>query len=699
MSNLAPVPASHVLLNAETQFLIGRFRVPTAQIQPHPNQRELSEAWVDSLLQRFVDVGIERVAFPIKVLLKNPNQLDALRLVLQNNNCGDVPELPSEVLTLVYHGQHRVAACMRMIDENERWWFAEVYQPALESSYPAEFLTLMHMGNEDEHRLSTSDSDRFLVMHRLYRMHRDQVIATDVFQANRSRLARAVAKDATRQGLTNLLASQDLAEAVARALQYPWLRSSFNASTWGKKLVKGRFFMLAACLVDEMVEQSRLLIDSRTDVSNKPFSLPSQSCTWSQLEVGVKKKDHPWNELHGGAAAALIRVQSRNPDFTTFLNPSGSDGWTLPRTVLLPSVLTSDNVFSIFKEMYNLAQHLIHMTAGPKHLAKYMHNSPHHEDEDHPVGIFSWVLKEKFAGKPSNFPHKIVLGLWQHLEVLTDDLDKAKISVASETAKPAYKLLIQRSKPWWELLRMFKMSKLPGMDLTVPKVFHQDLPPTDNRLLLAIRNKNQTLASSQPQPGPPSSSGVEKCNTTRDQARSPSLTVEEPGTSTAALTDTITNEHLEVFSNSQPQESYSGKRKQIDEDEVQQPLKSRRSERLHANREDQISTAIATTTTSALSTAQDSMNHLWTQGTVQQQLVQLSEIMPEIDSADAQALQKLLSSLLEMRGTSYLGRVVVALSEKIPILVQRAKKAEQVARDAEIDWEHSQAMEQVEAQL
>ncbi|KAG8728700.1 hypothetical protein FRC12_021563 [Ceratobasidium sp. 428] len=407
MSSSNSVPASHALLNAEAQFLVGKFSVQLSQIKAHPNQRQLSEPWVDSLHQRFQEVGIERVAFPIKVILEKAADLDALLEKTDVAPTTNIPKLPSNVNTLVYHGQHRVAACRRMTEEDEHWWFAEVYKPALESSHPAEFLTLMHMSNEDEHRLSTSDSDRFLVMHRLYCMHREHIVTADMFEANRSRLARAVVKDATRQGLGNLLVSQDLAESVARALQYPCLRASFNAGNWGKKLVKGRFFKLVACLVDEMVEQCRLLIDTHTDVSNKPFALLSQSCTWGQLEVGIKKKDHPWKELHGGAAAALARVQTRNPDFTSFLNPSGSDGWTLPRTVLLPSVLTSDSVFNTLKEMYHLAQHLIHMTAGPAHLAKYMHNSPHSQQDDHPVGIISWVLKDKFAGKPSNFPHKV----------------------------------------------------------------------------------------------------------------------------------------------------------------------------------------------------------------------------------------------------------------------------------------------------
>lgn len=107
---------------------------------------------------------------------------------------------------------------------------------------PAEFLTLMHMSNEEESRLSTSDSERFLVMHRLSQLHRDKKITKEVYHVNQERLARAVVKDATRHGLSNLIRAPELADAVARVLQYPHLCPNFNASTWGKKLVKGRFY-------------------------------------------------------------------------------------------------------------------------------------------------------------------------------------------------------------------------------------------------------------------------------------------------------------------------------------------------------------------------------------------------------------------------------------------------------------------------
>ncbi|KAG9081015.1 hypothetical protein FRC06_005912 [Ceratobasidium sp. 370] len=430
------------------------------------------------------------------------------------------------------------------MDEDEHWWFAEVYQAALEHDHPADFLTLMHMGNEDEHRLSPSDSDRFLALHRLSCMRRDNLITLEVYRANHDRMIRAVVKDVTRQGLSNLMCSEELADAIAGALQHPYLCLSFNASTWGKKLVKGRFYKLAACLVDEMVEQCRLLLDKHVDISEKPFMIPAQSCTWSQLEAGVKKKDHPWRELPGGAVAALSRVRHRNPEFSTFLNPSGTDGWTLPQVALLPAVLTSDHVFSCLKDMYHLAQHLTHITAGPDYLAKYTSNSPHSGDDDHPVGIIAMVLKDKLAGKPSNFPHKIIHTLWNTRELLLAGLSSAGISTASETSRQAYKKLIQESQPWWELLRMYKMSTLPGLGLLVPKVFAQATKEKQADLLQAIRHKQQAELASQ-DPGThsivqqqvnsaPSASPV----TYGPRVRSPSLVVEPPSAPAASMLST-----------------------------------------------------------------------------------------------------------------------------------------------------------------
>lgn len=103
----------------------------------------------------------------------------------------------------------------------------------------------MHSSNEEDYRLSTTDSDRFMVMYRLRQMRDEKIISQEIHKANQERLERGVVKESVRHGLNNLLRSPVLSEAIARALQHTHLRSGFNASTWGKKLTKGRFYRVS----------------------------------------------------------------------------------------------------------------------------------------------------------------------------------------------------------------------------------------------------------------------------------------------------------------------------------------------------------------------------------------------------------------------------------------------------------------------
>ncbi|KAG9086533.1 hypothetical protein FRC06_003037, partial [Ceratobasidium sp. 370] len=319
--------ASQVILVAEGNFLVGKFKVWVDQIEPHPDQRHLSQDWVESLVQRFQEIGIDRARYPIKVLLSG-NGGEVISTTTSNTGSDGIAELPRNLACLVYHGQHRVAACKKLSDASEQWWYAEVYKPGLETAHPAEFLTVMHASNEDEYRFPSSDADRFTAMYRLLKMRENQVIDEETYGINQERLEQSVLKDATRQGLHNLLRSGDLSEAVAAMLRQAHLRPCFNAATWGKKLVKGRF-----------------------------YKLPAQFCTWKHLQAAVKKKDHAWKELEGGAAQALGRVTSRPSRFFHVINPKGSDGWTIENSVLLPTVLTSDIVVGHLVDMYNIAQH------------------------------------------------------------------------------------------------------------------------------------------------------------------------------------------------------------------------------------------------------------------------------------------------------------------------------------------------------
>ena len=116
----AAAPASQVILLAEPRYFIGTFRVSTTQVQPHPNQRSVSLKWVDSLHQRFMEVGIDRAAHPIKVLLDTRSAQCNI-----NTRPATVTDLPTNMAVLVYHGQHRILACQKMDNIEEHWWYAE----------------------------------------------------------------------------------------------------------------------------------------------------------------------------------------------------------------------------------------------------------------------------------------------------------------------------------------------------------------------------------------------------------------------------------------------------------------------------------------------------------------------------------------------------------------------------------------------
>lgn len=118
--------ASGTILVAESTYLIGKFRLWLHQVESHPNQRALSEDWVGKLHARFQENGIDRALYPIKVLLK---ELPEASLAEDPGAGAGVPDLPTDLLCLVYQGQHRVAACKRLDRPEERWWFAEVYSP------------------------------------------------------------------------------------------------------------------------------------------------------------------------------------------------------------------------------------------------------------------------------------------------------------------------------------------------------------------------------------------------------------------------------------------------------------------------------------------------------------------------------------------------------------------------------------------
>lgn len=63
------------------------------------------------------------------MILEKPSDMKVLVESGDQNKDGKIPQLPVDIMMLVYHGQHRVAACNQLTDPEEHWWFAEIYSP------------------------------------------------------------------------------------------------------------------------------------------------------------------------------------------------------------------------------------------------------------------------------------------------------------------------------------------------------------------------------------------------------------------------------------------------------------------------------------------------------------------------------------------------------------------------------------------
>jgi hypothetical protein len=127
---------------AHAQHFLGLYRVSLQQISRPPLQHELDWGWVASLHKHFLDVGIDRVAYPIKVLLE---QLEDDSTICPLYKTGQLTILPESIKVLVYHGQHRVAACQLLERSEEHWWIAEVYGQGDHSHLGALFRDSLHV--------------------------------------------------------------------------------------------------------------------------------------------------------------------------------------------------------------------------------------------------------------------------------------------------------------------------------------------------------------------------------------------------------------------------------------------------------------------------------------------------------------------------------------------------------------------------
>lgn len=267
-------------------------------------------------------------------------------------------------------------------------------------------------------------------------------------------------------------------------------------------------------------------------------------------------------------------------------------------------------------------------------------------------------------------------------------LDAKHISSASETTREEYKNLIQQSMAWWQLLRMFKMSVLPGLKLTVPKVFAESPEDRTQTLLDAIRQKRLGEL-----PGQASTSGLPQqqgaCSAQQEhglRGRSVSLEVEQPKTpsgeyapicrlklipSTSSIDNVYTRAALIAPSVNKrlPGTSGSQKRKSPGEQSNDRALRRPRGdvpdtashEQPDKVPEDEYVISRPTTP------AELSPRELRVHHTVKQQLLGLSQQVQCLAPSEARAFQSLLAGLTNLQGTTHAARVLDALAEKIPV--------------------------------
>jgi hypothetical protein len=128
-STMAMTSGQAALLHAQRSNLLGRFRISLEQIKPHHLQRALSKDWIIKLKDHFVEFGLDRAAYPVKVMLEDDKVVSVVyNLGVEGSEGMNIPFLPKDVPVLVYDGQHRIAACNELEGSEEKWWYALVYR-------------------------------------------------------------------------------------------------------------------------------------------------------------------------------------------------------------------------------------------------------------------------------------------------------------------------------------------------------------------------------------------------------------------------------------------------------------------------------------------------------------------------------------------------------------------------------------------
>ena len=256
---------------------------------------------------------------------------------------------------------------------------------------------------------------------------------------------------------------------------------------------------------------------------------------------------------------------------------------------------------------------------------------------------------------------QFVLKMWENRALLLQGLEDWGIEQATETTKEQYEKLILNHQPWWELLRMLKISKLDtGLGLMVPKVFGQ---PSSNTSSL-----REPPRSSQP----PSSLAGRLTN--------PSITGENqnhPTDTTGYEVDTGVGENQAPSEVSPPQfhphpdnaEMQSGLSQHTTTIDPGTPGRRRSIEEQLTSEDEEFYKPLTPPGSEDEVEVTDfaSQRSLRCHRQVSQRLQQLESRVGSMRPEEARALGHFLEAIVDLQGTMHMVRVVEALSAKVKV--------------------------------
>ncbi|KAG8736413.1 hypothetical protein FRC10_009331 [Ceratobasidium sp. 414] len=484
------------LAQARTQHLVGRFKLHVHQLLPHNKQRLLNQDWVKQLAEKMKGC-LDRHLHPIEVLLAPDGNI--LQLKEAQASAGDsLPTAPKSTRFLVFNGQHRVAALNTMrLRPEDLWWDALVYQNALETDRPAEFLSIMHQANDEENKMYTVDSSRFIGVHQLNNLRTKGLIDENIWAANRSVMLGK--NQSVRTAIGALTKDQTVSDAISAALDWPVIYHCFKASSW-RKLISGRYYQVVAGLVQEMTVQVELLSNGKKELPVEPFDLSARLCTLTDLKekIAKSKGSHPWDALPGGAKEALRRFTTYQPNFKTALYPKCTTKWTFENMVLLPSSLTGKFVLGEIEILNVVGQHLIRMIGSDEHYSSVTTRNQTSQDAQ-PAGVIKLVLgaRNTPTGIP-NYEQRILEELWINRNKLHSELVQHHIPTPSTASGADYIALLDKSEPWWSILRLFKMRTFPfGFRLSCSSTFAGSTSETEPATAVKVEFASPSGCSTQ----------------------------------------------------------------------------------------------------------------------------------------------------------------------------------------------------------